>query len=384
MATFSFPHKIPIEYVGFFNQTGYGQSAISNVLSLHNSDKYDVNIKSLHGKIGKESFSPEIREKLLRFSAKTENIRSIQIMHCIPDMFRRVAARNRRIAFVTFETFQPPEHWIEILNEYDGVFCPSHFNKEQFLRAGLKRPMFVIPHVLNMDIWNENVSPLSREECFSFLFIGTWRRRKGYEILLEAWMREFGPDERVRLVVKTDETDMAIKDVLLFKKNLGKKDIAPIVFERQIFSEAQMASFIKSSHCYISPTLGEGFGLPALQAMALKVPVIITNFSGCQEYAKGDYCHLLEPSGFLVHERIDPIPQFANKKWPRIKVSDVQKAMREVFQKYNQAKEKADKAYKFVQGNFNYGVFVSKFDEMMETIYHGSYPKNQAFQRHGK
>lgn len=382
MVTSSSRPKTPIEYVGFFNQTGYGQSAVSNVLALENSGRYDVRIRGLHGLPPEQPFIRSDYERLSQMARKSENERAVQVLHCIPDMFRRVRSYRKRIALCTFETFQPPESWATLLNRCDAVFCPSQFNKAQFERSGVEKPIFVIPHVLNFDIWNETAQSMPRDTRFTFLFLGTWRRRKGYEVLLEAWMREFGPDERVRLLIKTDKTDQAMEDVRTFKRDLGKKEIAPISFERRVFNEQQMASFMKSVDCYVSPTMGEGFGLPALQAMALKVPVIVTNFSGCQEYAKKDNCTLLEPSGFLVHESIDPIPQFAYKKWPRIKVSTLQEAMRGVYEKYKQAQEKADKAYEFVRQNFNYEVFASKFDDMMEAVYSGSNAQNKAIQRY--
>jgi glycosyltransferase involved in cell wall biosynthesis len=242
----------------------------------------------------------------------------------------------------------------------------------------------VIPHILKFDVWNDRVKSMGATDEFVFLFLGTWRKRKGWEALLEAWFSEFGPDEKVRLVIKTDKSDRAAEDISRIKKNLGKKETAPISLERRLLNEEQIASFVKSAHCYVSSTLGEGFGLPALQAIALGVPVIITNFSGCQEYATADNCTLLEPSGFLVHECIDPVPQFAYKKWPRIKVSTIRTAMRGVIQDYQKAQEKADKAYRFVHDNFGYKTFILKFDDMMEKVYNGGCSQTQTIQRHAR
>lgn len=381
MGTFSSPPKIPLEWVGFFNQTGYGQSAVSSVLALHRSGRYDIRIRSLSGAPPEIAFSTEDLVLLRAMSLKPENDRSVQVLHSIPEMHRRVRRHARTIGLATFETFQPPDEWGGLLNRCDAVVCPSIFNREQFERTSLRKPIFVIPHVLDFGIWNPQVRPMPKDERFTFLFVGTWRRRKGWEALAEAWMREFAPNEPVRLLVKTDKVERAKEDILSMKKSLGRKDIAPIVFEKEVFTDRQMASFVKSADCYVSPTMGEGFGLPALQSMALKVPVIITNFSGCQEYAKNNNCTLLEPSGFMVHKCIDPIPQFANRKWPRIKVSTVQEAMRSVFQNYEVALQKADIAYEFVRQNFNYEVFVSKFDEMMEAVYGAGKSQAQAIQR---
>lgn len=367
-----------IEYVGFFNRTGYGQSAAANVLSLADS-KYRVRINCLHRTPEAAAFDPADYQKLLNMSRIPENDRAVQVLHCVPQMFHRVPLLQRKMAFATFETFDPPADWTVLLNRCDAVICPSEFNREQFLKAGVSKPLFCIPHVLNMDIWKAGKRP--EDGDFRFLFVGTWRRRKGWDILLEAWMAEFSHKDGVRLIIKTDKTDQAVQDVEKMKKRLQKKEIAPIIFERSIFNERQMADLYRSVHCSVLPTLGEGFGLPAMQSMAVKTPVIVTNFGGCKEYAKAENCTLLEPSGFMVHESIDPIPQFSYKKWPRIKVVAVQEAMRGVLSNYKTAQEKADKAYGFVRSNFGFRNFAEKFDLVMETVYRGGYPQAQPIKR---
>ena len=125
----------------------------------------------------------------------------------------------------------------------------------------------------------------------------------------------------------------------------------------------------KSVDCFVMATLGEGFGLPAMQCMALNVPVIITNFSGCQDYAKDENCTLLEPQGFMIHSNMDNIVQFNNRKWPRITIDSVRQALRHVFDNYELAMYKADKAYEYVHKNFNYDVVHEKFFNLMESVY---------------
>jgi len=373
--------KIPVEWVGFFNHTGYGQSATSYVLALDDSEKYDVKIQCIHNTPKKEAYTERVFNRLVHMLNKPDNPNAIQIYHTIPDMHRRVRALNKKIAFVTFETFEPPSQWVTLLNRCDAIFCPSKFNFNMFVRGGVTQPVFHIPHVIDMDIWKDEVSPIREYDEFTFVFSGTWQKRKGYDILLKAWMNEFEPYERVRLVIKTDRTKKAEEDVVLARRESEKKEIAPISFEREIFNELGMAQFLKSADCFICPTLGEGFGLPGMQCMALRVPVITTDFSGCQDYANESNCTLLETSGFLFHTSLDPRPQFRNKKWPRIKVETIQKAMRHVFENYEVAQKKADKAYRFVHDNFGFPNFVSNIDNMMETIYGARYVQTKTIQR---
>lgn len=43
-------------------------------------------------------------------------------------------------------------------------------------------------------------------------------------------------------------------------------------------------SLFKSADCFVLPTRGEGWGLPVVEAMAMELPVIVTNWSGPTAY----------------------------------------------------------------------------------------------------
>lgn len=361
-----------IQYCGFFNHTGYGQSATSNVLALQSSSKYDVQIQCFHGRPDKASYDTSVLNILRSMDNKPTNDSAIQIYHCIPDMHRKMRSLNKRISFATYETFDPPKHWIKHLNRCHAVFVPSEFNYKTFKKAGLERPIFKIPHTINTDIWNDEITPFSsNEDVFTFLFVGTWTNRKGCKLLIEAFLKEFSISDNVRLLIKTNKTDQASKFVNNTINDIKKQGLPPIDFERKVFAEADMARFVKSAHCMVLPTMGEGFGLTGAQALAVKVPLIVTNFSGCKEYASEDNSTLIEPSGYLFEHCMDPSPQFIDKKWPRLKISDIQRALRFVFENYSLALSKADKGYEKIQKEFNYDTFIQQFDNMIESVYFG-------------
>ena len=362
--------KIPLEWVGFLNETGYGQASFDLISALLETGKYDIRIVSLNGSLSRNFFSKESYEKFEPLIKKKPNQKSIQIYNCIPPMQMRIPRTDRTIGFATFETFEPPTSWIGLLNRLDAVICPSDFNYQIFAHAGVKRPLFHIPHCINTKVWHKEVTPIANHKCFSFLFAGSWKKRKGWQELIEAYLREFDNKDNVQLIIKTDKTKLAAQDIERIRINLGlKKDYPSIVFEKRIFDDTYLPSFYKSVDCLIMPTLGEGFGLPALQCMSVRVPVIVTNFSGCQEYASPERCTLIEPSGFILHSSMDQIPQFANKKWPRITIESIQEAMKRVFLNREEAINKADKAYEYVREKFSYASVSSKFDKIMETVY---------------
>jgi hypothetical protein len=361
---------IDLDYICFLNETGYGQAAYDLIQSLIKSEKYNIKISCLNGNPNANFLATNSLDKMLPLVKKKSTRKHVQVYHCIPSMFARYPRNEKAIGFATFETYEPPKAWIDILNNMDAVICPSQFNYKIFAHAGIKRPLFYVPHCFDDALYNKNVVRLQKFDKFTFLFAGTWKKRKGWPQLIEAFFREFSNKDNVQLLLKTDKVQTASQDIekMRVNMNLGK-EYPPILFERRIFDDEHLPSFYKSADCLVMPTLGEGFGLPALQCMAVGTPVIVTNFSGCQDYAAEDRCTLIEPSGFVLQSTMDNITQFNNKKWPRLTVQSIQDAMRSVFTQYDQAKVKADKAYDYVHANFNFGVASSSFNKVMESIY---------------
>lgn len=361
---------IPIEYIAFFNETGYGQAAFDMVSAINETNKYDIRIVPLNGSISKQFLSNSSFSSFQQLYKKRINKKAVQIYHCIPPMHARIARGDRSIGFATFETYEPPSKWIESLNRLDAVVCPSKFNYKIFAHSGLSRPLFYLPHCFDKNVWNDKVVPCQKFDKYTFLFVGAWKNRKGWKGLVEAFYREFDVFDNVQLLIKTDKTQLAIQDVAKIKVSLNlKKEFAPILFEKRIFDELSLPTFYKSANCLVMPTLGEGFGLPGMQCMAIKVPIIITNFSGCQDYANSDNSTLIEPSGFMFYENMDNIIQFSNKKWPRITIKSIQDAMRRVVSNKEEAKEKANNAYNYVHENFTYKVVSDCFEKIMESVY---------------
>lgn len=361
--------KIPIEYIAFFNHSGYSIAAQNYILSLYRSKRYNINIKPLGNKISKKSISKQRYDifKSLKSNSNTKD--KIQIYHCIPTIQKRTKKVDKNIGFATFETYNPPQKWIDILNKNNGLITPSEFNYNIFAHSRLKKPLFHISHCIDFDLY-DNIKPLFKNNKFKFLFIGRWKERKGYKTLIEAFLNEFNQNDSVELYIKTDKVDKAKAFVHKMKKVFkNSKGFASIFFESQVYNNEELLSFIKSFDCMILPTMGEGFCIPGLQCMALNIPVIITQFSGCTDYAKDETCFCLKPKGFVMKRNMDSIPQFSNKKWAYIDVKQIRRNMRNVIEDKINVEKKISRAYEFVNKNFNYKITEQKFRKMLGTLY---------------
>ncbi|MFW6016472.1 MAG: glycosyltransferase, partial [bacterium] len=251
--------KIPIEYIAFFNHSGYSNAAINYILALYRSNNYDIKIRPFGNRIDKKSFSKEIYTLFDNLKHKNFSKDRIQIYHCIPTIQKRVQKKNKNIGFATFETYNPPYKWIDVLNKNDALITPSKFNYNIFAHSKLKKPLYYIPHCIDFEVYKD-VKPLFKNDKFKFLFMGRWKERKGYKMLVEAFLEEFNEKDEVELYIKTDKIDKAKAYIHKIKKDYkNSKGFASIFFESQIYNEKKVLSYIKSFDCFILPTMGEGF-----------------------------------------------------------------------------------------------------------------------------
>jgi len=357
-----------IVYSSFLNATGYSQSSqdyIHSLLSLH---KYTIDLDPFCPPDSKGLCSDNY--DLFKSMINKKSDARIRFLHCIPDLQSRKSKSSVSVGFGVYEANNPPKHWINILNTNNAVIVPSEFNKKIFREAGITRPIYHIPHCLDEKCYNKNVIPLKQNKEFTFLFFGSWKKRKGHLLLIEAWLQEFDRNDNVKLVLKTDKIKIAKKDIdnLKQKLNINSDNAAPIVFESSILTDAAIPAFLKSFDCLVLPTLGEGFGLPGLQCMMLGVPIIVTNFSGCKEYANEHTATLIEPEGFILYNNMDNYPQFSHKKWVYFSVKQLKEKLRYAYENQDLIKHKADQGLKETQDIFSYRNIAKKFDNLIQAL----------------
>jgi glycosyltransferase involved in cell wall biosynthesis len=357
-----------INYFSFLNNTGYGQSAIDYILAIKKYSKHNIEISSIGGSINSDIIGKDKSDILKGIINKGRLSDEIAILHSIPTIYSKYQNKHKKkIGFAIYETYDAPESWIPILNRNDAIIVPSKFNKDVFLMKDIKKEIYHIPHCFDDTLFNSNYV---KKEKINFLFIASWRQRKGYEILCDVWAKYFYNNTDITLTIKTDKIDIAKEYIKQCYKRYHKKiDISNIEFLNNKYSIEGISKIIGESHFVINPSMGEGFCLPGLFAMACNVPFITTNYSGVLDYATSENSYLLDVDKYLPKPCLDNIPQFKNRKWAIISSETMKKAIFYCIDNYEEMQDRSALAYKYVHENYRYEHIARKFDKMLEEIY---------------
>lgn len=170
-----------------------------------------------------------------------------------------------------------PDSWVRILNRAGAVWAPSQWCKDNFERSGVVRPMFVSGYGIMPDVFNW----VDRDfDSGPFTFLAWGGRvfdRKNVMMTIKTFGKLNLPDSRLVVKLSTGR----IKNIK------SDRDIRVCYGE---LPDWELAMFLYRPHCLVYPSCAEGFGLMPLEAMATGLPVILTDYSGMQEYMTDETC----------------------------------------------------------------------------------------------
>ena len=131
---------------------------------------------------------------------------------------------------------------------------------------------------------------LNLEDSDFLLHVGSFDKRKDLITLVKAFklLKEDKKSRHLKLVLAGQKTLNGNEEVLnelesyIFTNNLSKS-----VLMTGYLSNEEITSLYKKAFIYVFPSLEEGFGIPVLEAFALKTPVVTSNAPAMVEVAQG-------------------------------------------------------------------------------------------------
>lgn len=194
----------------------------------------------------------------------------------------------------------------DVLKNADEIWTPSTFSREAMINSGLDfDKVQIIPNGIDPNIFKPfgEKLELNTDAKIKFLFVGGTLPRKGIDILLKSFVKTFTKNDPVALVIK----DIGGKSFYIGQtaqeqiNTLQQNPNAPeIIYIDDDLTENEMAALYRSCDVFVSPYRGEGFCLPALEAMACGLPVIVTENGATDDFVD-------EFSGWKIKSRLEAL-----------------------------------------------------------------------------
>ncbi len=172
------------------------------------------------------------------------------------------------------------------LRNVDKIITISNSTKEDILKTfKVNEQKIKTTHLAAKKIFKPTDRDLSRELLKNkytlnkkyFLFVSTVEPRKNIKRIIQAF-NLFNKDNNYKLVL-IGKLGWKYEDILKYIEN-------PDIVHLSKIKTEELVHFYNCSEALVYPSLYEGFGLPILEAMQCKCPVITSKSSAMQEVAK--------------------------------------------------------------------------------------------------
>ena len=274
--------------------------------------------------------------------------RSVSVVHHFPLMSDPEPAALRVLLFFWEESVVSDQTVAKMAEGFDAVWVASEFVRRVLRNSGCALPIFVIPMGVDHVLTNESLTadsfaatsdsssaPSSASlslpslqpepgQPLRFLHVSSAFERKGVDVLLAAFFAAFTANDAVELYIKTFANPHNKVAEQLTAMRLGQSDAPRVVLDESALDDEGMLALYRSAHAMVLPTRGEGFNLPAAEALALGLPLIVTGYG-----AQADFCTL--KSALMVPFVFSPSRSHLRSPssyWAEPVVSDLTEQMR--------------------------------------------------------
>lgn len=371
--------------------SGYGEATRGYLLGI-------AKFKDLNTKLVAKNFwtgdPPDLRQSwsvLNQLSNNNFDRRQphVFLQHLTPETYLLSGGNCKwHIGMTTFETTSVPAGWQIQMRAMDELFTFSQWGKEIFESTGIRRPVTVVPHGVDVVKFNPIVDPIPDireavgQDTFVFGSNFDWTERKNPSALLKAYFSSFKREDPVALVLKTyyqypiEMSKRYITSYIDEVRHMLKmtSDQTPrIVLITDIQSSDWFPHFYASLDAYVLPSRGEGWGLTLSEAMATGLPTIAVNWSGPTEFMNEENSYLCKNFKLcsISEAEAGPQQQYIGHQWASVEFEELAHHMVWVYNNREAAKEVGAKARDTMVEKFTWAAAARTLKGRLDQIYAG-------------
>ena len=398
-----------VEYVSYADATGYGQAAVGYVrllvdAGLHVHWKPYLNDALWNGRIGPAHDVAELSRGRAALMARGQSASGngltalveatsrpvapeLRILHMLPlfwPMNMALAPGVAHAGMTVWETDRLPAKWLPALGAVSHLMVPSEHNAQILSDAradGAALPgVSVVPHLcrsaphLPSQVRLAALAKWLRIGPADTVFysINAWDPRKRLGALISGFARSFSEEDPAVLVVKTNrrtwfddpmsppgDRDVQNTVAAILAKaaaDTGRPPARVAVIADDEISDSLIDGLHAISHCFVTLSRCEGFGLGCFDAATYGRPVIAVGYGGPLDYLGAAW------PGRIGHHmvRCDAPPGFGSfdpgQSWPEPHDAEAFALMRAFLQDERPFREAAAAGALSIKERFGAGV----------------------------
>jgi glycosyltransferase involved in cell wall biosynthesis len=274
--------------------TGYSHAAIETILACEKAG-IDIVCRPI-------SMSPmngiDDAKRIQHLECKPLNNIDVVIQHSLPHTFEYKSGVKNIGVFSWETTHFRNSTWTEHCNLMDEIWTSSIVAKQAIINSGVTKPVRVIPIPCNADKYSGTINPIAlpgKPNQTVFYTIGEYTRRKNIVGIIRSYFHAFTPDDNVVLVIKTSfpgmKDNVAQQQISQIVDDIKRsthiyqnpRDYPPIIVITRRMSDEHIRQLHKSGTFFVSPSHGETWCIPAMDALGYSNPVIASNWGSFPE-----------------------------------------------------------------------------------------------------
>lgn len=168
----------------------------------------------------------------------------------------------------------------------NAMIVPSSFSRQAYVRSGVRVPVHVVPHALDMEWYDrpniasqyfQDLVKLKERRGYKYLLYFLWHSdfRKGADLVIEIYKRLIKERRDVRLILKTATANGRVATIL---RSLGA------IHVHGWLTEEQKMALYDTADIYILASRGGGFEMNGLEAIARGLPTIAARGGSWEDY----------------------------------------------------------------------------------------------------
>lgn len=254
---------------------------------------------------------------------------SIHSRNIYPPFTDAMASKVRCVhCYAWEESIFPNTYRDDFNNGLNAITVTSQYVRQVLYRNGVRIPIYVVGNGADHILGTPPAPVDLVKDRFTFLHISSCFPRKAPDVLVDAFCKEFRSREDVQLVIKTFPNPHNQIDQIVSEACARYTNHAPIEMLQAPLISGQIRFLIENSDCIVSPSRGEGFGLPMAEAMLLGRPVIATLHGGQADLGGPESCW---PVDFELVPAKTHLTE-GRSLWAEPSVDSLRRQMRSVYQ----------------------------------------------------